>query len=184
MPRARDRRDEQTWVTLELTAVGQQRAEDGTLEDDILEALGAPFHWPVFVPSRTFTRGGRRFTIHLVEGYAFVGTGYDEQRYFALEHKGAKLVKQVMSTETVQGIRVLHTIPNHIVEKWRLMLRDEMNSNIREGSQVTIVEGRLKNLEAEVLDVDGEFADVLIRLRSAHGITRLPKYFLEIQDVV
>lgn len=184
MPRARDRRDEQTWVTLELTPAGQQRAEDGTLEDDLLEILGAPFHWPVFVPSRTFLRGGKRFTVHLVEGYAFVGTGYEEQRYFALEHKGAKLVKQVMSTETLKGIRVLHTIKNHVVDNWRSMLRDEMNSNIKEGAQVTIIEGRLKNLDAEVLDVDGEFADVIVRLRSAHAITRLPRYFLDVQEMV
>ena len=182
MPRPRDRRDEPTWVLLELTPIGQQHAEAGTLEDDLLEYLGAPFHWPVFVPSRTFTRGGRRYTVHLVEGYAFIGSGYEEARYFALEHVGAKLVKQVMSTETLNGIRVLHTVKNSKVEDWKAMLRDECTSDIKEGANVTINEGKLKDLEAEVLDVDGEYADVLVKLRSAHGIARLPRYFLEVRD--
>lgn len=179
----RDQRDRQTWVTLELTHFGQQRVEEGVLEDDLLEALNAPFHWPVFVPARTYVRGGKRVTVNLYEGYAFVGTGFEERRYFALETKAAKIIKQVMSSDTARGIRVLHTIHDHHIEKWRTMLRDEIASDIREGMRVKITDGKLVNLEADVLDVDGEFADVIIRLRSAHGITRLPRYFLDVVDV-
>lgn len=177
-----DPRDAQTWVTLELTPLGQTRVEEGSLEDDILDALDAPFHWPVFVPSRTYRRGNKVKTVHLVEGYAFVGTGMDEQRYFALERSPTKLVKKVMSTDTVGGMRVLHTLKDDVIEKWRCSLRDEITSDITEGMLVSITEGMFSNLEGQVLDVDGEHADVLINLRSAQGIARLPKYYLDPAD--
>ena len=126
-----DPRDAQTWVTLELTPLGQTRVEEGSLEDDLLDALDAPFHWPVFVPSRTYRRGNKVKTVHLVEGYAFVGTGMDEQRYFALERSPSKLVKQVMSTDTAGGLRVLHTLGDDVIRKWRDSLRDEIEDRIR-----------------------------------------------------
>lgn len=178
-----DQRDQQTWVTLELTYYGQQRVEEGALEDDLLEALNAPFHWPVFVPARTYLRSGNRVTVNLYEGYAFVGTGFEERRYFSLERSAAKIVKQVMSSDTAEGIRVLHTIHDSHIKKWQSLLRDEIASDIHEGMRVRITEGKLSNLEADVLDVDGEFADIIVRLRSAHGITRLPRYFLDVVDV-
>ena len=126
-----DPRDAQTWVTLELTPLGQTRVEEGSLEDDLLDALDAPFHWPVFVPSRTYRRGNKVKTVHLVEGYAFVGTGMDEQRYFALERSPSKLVKQVMSTDTAGGLRVLHTLGDDVIRKWRDSLRDEIEDRIK-----------------------------------------------------
>lgn len=175
-----DRRDEQTWVTLELTALGQQKIEEGTLEDDILEALGAPFHWPIFVPARTYQRGKKTVTVHLMEGYAFVGTGFDEQRYFALERTASKLVAQVMSVDTADGIRVLHTIPDHHVQGWKEKLKDEIASDIREGMNVRITDGKLCNLEGEVVSVRGEYADVLVKLRSRHIITSHPRYCLDV----
>ncbi len=178
---AGDRRDEQTWVTVELTHSGQQRVEEGLLEDDIVEALDAPWHWPVFVPARTYVRGGRKVTVHLFEGYAFIGTGYEENRYFSLERgRSAKYFKKIMSTDTLRGIRVLHTVDNSKIEEWRQLLHEEVNNDIQEGMRAVVTEGKLTNLEVLVLDVDGEFANIMLELRSTHCITRVPKYFLDV----
>ena len=175
-----DKRDEQTWVTLELTSLGSQRIEEGTFEDDLLEDLQAPLHWPIFVPSKTYRRGGKKIVIHLVEGYVFVGTGYSESRYFELEHAQNKLVKQVMSTDNLNKMRVLHTIPNSKIIEWEEKLQQEVSQNIQINDRVKILDGLLTNLEGIVVDLDGDFAGVCVTMRSVEFLTRCPRCSLEI----
>ncbi len=176
-----DRRDDQTWVTLELTVLGSLKIEDGTFEEDLLEDLGAPLHWPIFVPSKTYRRGGKKIIIHLVEGYVFVGTGYPDSRYFDLEHSKSKLVKQVMSTDNLANrMRVLHTIPNSKIIEWEEKLQKEVSQNLQIGDRVRILEGILTNLEGVVVELDFEYAYVCVTMRSAEFITQCPRCSLEI----
>lgn len=179
-----DQRDKPTWVVVELTRSGEQLAEDGNLDQALREALGEPTH-PVFVPSMVYVRGGRRTAIHLMEGYAFVGSGLAETRYFALEHD-CPHVRQVLSFGGDGGhLRTLQTLPDSNIEDMRQQLRQHVATDIEVGMAVVITEGTYSNINAEVLGFEGEDAVVCIdELRSIQIITRVPKVFLDPEGTV
>ena len=173
-----DRRDGQTWVVIELTRAGELRAEEGTLESAIREALGVDLHHPVFVPSAIYNRGGRRVTIHLMEGYVFVGTGLAETTYFTLE-RDSQYVKTVLSSQGASGMRALSTIPDSTIEDMRRQLREQIAIDLEEGMTVRVAEGVYSNLPAEILEIRGEEALISIELRSRKIITQVPAVFLD-----
>jgi len=177
-----DNRDGPTWVALELTKLGEQKVEDGSIEDDLLDALDAPWHWPVFMPAKSYKRGGRIVTAILMEGYAFVGAGLDESAYFALEHHRNHLVSRVMSSTGAGGMRALKTVPESYIQALRERLREEVASDITVGMMVNVTDGTYANLTGVVIDVEGEYASVEVRLRSAHLIFGVPRYLLEPED--
>jgi transcription antitermination factor NusG len=163
---------------LELTRQGEQRVEEGTLDAALRESLGVESNHPVFVPSVVYTRAGKRTAVHLMEGYAFIGTGLPETAYFALEHN-CQYVKQVLSTGSDGEMRSLSTLPDANVEEMRKRLRQHVATDIEKGMVVAVTEGTFANLEAEVMDFDGGDAVVSIELRSIKIITRLPRVFLD-----
>lgn len=174
-----DQRDEPTWVVIELTRSGEQLAEDGELEKALRDALGEPDH-PVFIPSVLYTRGGRRTAVHLMEGYAFVGSGLAETCYFSLEYD-CPHVRQVLSFGGADdGLRTLQTLPDSNIAEMRQQLRQHVATDIEVGMAVVITEGTYSNINAEVLGFEGEDAVVCIdELRSIQIITRVPKVFLD-----
>jgi transcription antitermination factor NusG len=183
MTAAGDRRDDQTWVALELTRTGENALEDGTLCPRLQSDLGVTADWPLFVPAATYTRMGRRITLHLMEGYVFVGAGLPETTYFALENN-CPLVRQVLSVPGPRGLRVLSTIPNRDIEGMRCQLRAQIATDISEEMHVRVTEGTFAPLEGRVLYVDTEDAHVLIELRSIKIIKLIPRVFLEPVDKV
>ena len=82
-----DRRDALTWVAIELTRRGEARVEEGTIEEQIRQDLGVDESYPVFVPSMCYQKGGKKMTLHLMEGYVFVASGLPETKFFSLEKK-------------------------------------------------------------------------------------------------
>jgi transcription antitermination factor NusG len=173
-----DRRDDQTWVVLELAKSGEAAIEDGTLCARLLSELGVDDDWPLFIPAMSYERKGRRTTLHLMEGYVFVGSGLPDTRYFAMEHRST-LVRQVLSMPSGSGIRALATIPEAEVNGMRAQLREQIATDITEGMTVTVVEGVYSPLQGRVLTVGENEADVLIELRSIRIIKSLPRVFLE-----
>ena len=172
-----DLRDGTTWVALELTRHGEKLVEDGTLAAEIRRGLDVDEEWPVFVPARIYERKGRKHTVHLMEGYAFVATGLDEVRYFHLET--TKIVQQVMATRDPRGIRVLRPIRDSQVADLRRRLIDEVAADIIPGMQVVVTDGTYKQLEGIVVDVEGDYAVVRFELRSLKVISKVPKVFLD-----
>jgi hypothetical protein len=173
-----DRRDSTTWVALELTRNGEKLVEDGTLAKELRRALDVREEWPVFVPARIYEKKGRKITVHLMEGYAFIATGLDEVRYFRLEQ--TKLVQQVLSERKgARGIRVLATISDVRVSELRRQLSEEVASDIVTGMPVLVTDGIYSKLEGTVLDVEGDHAIVRFELRSLKVISKVPKVFLE-----
>ena len=168
-----DKRDETTWVVLELTHLGEQKASEGKLVPVLLRDLALPEGHPVFVPYSSYRKGGRDICIKLIEGYAFVAAGAPEVRYFALESK--QLVKKVLSSRGRNGLRVLQTLPNDKIEDLRSQLRGIIRSDIEPGSTVRVLEGNYANLEGEVVDVYDRQVAVRIQLRSVDLITLVPK---------
>ena len=173
-----DRRDDQTWVVIELTRAGELRAEEGTLEQAIREALGVDHHHPIFVPSAIYNRGGRRVTIHLMEGYVFVGSGLPETIYFSME-RDSQYVKTVLSSQGSSGMRALSTIPNSTIHDMQQQLREQIAIDLEEGMTVRVSEGVYSNLSAEILEIHGEEALISIELRSRNIITQVPTVFLD-----
>ena len=172
-----DRRDGTTWVVLELTRQGEKLVEDGALPHEIRRILDVEDEWPVFVPARVYEKKGKRVTIHLMEGYAFVATGLDEVRYFRLEQ--TKIIEQVLTTRGARGIRALSTIPDTRVAELRSQLNAEVAADIIPGMRVLVTDGVYSKLEGIVLDTQGDHATVHFELRSLEVISRIPKVFLD-----
>lgn len=178
-----DQRDTQTWIALELTRQGELKIEDGTLESSLRSDLGVDPSFPVFVPATSYTKNNRTITLHLVEGYAFVGSGLPEVRYFALEKRS--YVHQVIYTKPgPHKIRVPSVIPNKHIEEMRTQLRRLVSSDLEVGAFVRVTDGPYRSLEGTVLDTEGDHAIVDIRLRSIALILTIPLVFLEAQGVL
>ena len=79
-----DQRDEQSWIIVELNRQGELKVEDGTLASTLRRDLSVDDDFPVFVPSITYKKAGRQITVHLMEGYCFVGNGLTDVEYYAL----------------------------------------------------------------------------------------------------
>jgi transcription antitermination factor NusG len=151
--------------------------EDEELERELRRGLDVEDDWPVFVPARIFKKKGRRVTVHLMEGYAFVASGLDEVRYFRMEN--TKLVAQVLATRGARGIRALSTIPDSRVAELRRQLNAEVAADIVPGMRVLVTDGVYSKLEGIVLDTQDDHATVHFELRSLEVISRVPKVFLD-----
>lgn len=173
-----DQRDKQTWVTIELSRLGEQKIEEGLLASTIRKDLSVEEDWPFFVPATTYVKNGKKVTIHLLEGYVFVGSGLTEVQYFALERKS--LVNQVMSSKGANGIRVLNVIQDSHVESMRQKLQELVSEDIEIGTQVKVIDGTYSELSGKVLGVDGDHVFVKLDLRSLSVITPVPRIFLQI----
>ena len=176
-----DRRDEPTWVAIELTRQGEQKIEEGSLEQPLRRDLGVDSDYPVFVPAITYMKGRRGVTIHLLEGYAFVAAGLPEVRYFALEQR--PYVEQVISTPPPgRGVRTISVVPDRNIQELRRQLQEQVASDIQVGERVLITEGPYRKLDGKVTGMDGGTAYVFIRLRSLQVVATVPRVFLESLD--
>ena len=174
-----DQRDTTTWVILELSRLGEQKTEDGSLADSLRRQLKSNKDIDIFVPAATYKKGGRTVTIHLMEGYAFVTTGLDEVDYFKLEQKPD--VKAVMSSTSPSGIRVPHTLPAREIKRMQEQLRQLIIGDVEIGACVSIGDGTYKGLEGRVLDLEKDYAILKIEMRSLSVITKIPQVFLEVE---
>jgi len=174
-----DKRDGQTWVALELSYLGEQRAAEGTLGKFLRKELGVDDEWPVFIPSVSYVKDGKRVTVHMMEGYAFVASGLPEIQYFSLERKTN--VAQVLSLRGSKGMRVLHVLSDDKIQEIRLKMRALQAEDIPVGSKVIIVDGVYSALSGEIVDVDGDMVQVHIVLRSLSIVATIPRNFLEVE---
>lgn len=173
-----DNRDSQTWVAVELTNLGEQRAEDGTLEKLLRKDLAVDDDWPVFIPSMTYIRDGRKVQLHLMEGYAFVATGLPETHYFGLERKSH--VEKVLSVVGSRGLRTLHVIPDEKIQEIRDRMREVVSETVYHGTVVRVVDGLYNGLSGKVVGEDKESVFVLIELRSISIIATIPRFCVEV----
>jgi len=168
-------------VALELTHLGEERIQEGTLESVLRSDLGVDADFPIFIPAATYTKGSRLITVLLMEGYAFLASGLEETKYFELERR--PYVSQVMSTQSgTHRFRTLTTVPNKTVEDLRLRLREMVTLNLEVGDQVKAVEGTYRNLVGTVQDVTPEHAYVSFQLRSIELVAAIPRMFLELAE--
>lgn len=167
-----DKRDEMTWATLELTKLGEQKAIEGRLEASLRTLLSVDPSFPVFVPYATYTKGGRTVSVRLIEGYAFVATGLSEVLYFRLER--SPLVARVFSS-SLNGMRVLHTLPNSEVEVMRNRLVESLGADLEVGARVRITGGNYRDLEGVIVDLYEKRVAVQVVFRSLTVIVVVPR---------
>lgn len=178
-----DQRDLTTWVAVELSRLGEQKIENGTIEKCLRDELkGADESHKFFIPAVTFFQGNRAVTVHLMEGYVFIASGLPEVSYFNLER--GSYVTNVMSIHNERGMRVLATIPNHEIESMRKRLREMASSNIKVGMAVNVLEGAYAGLEGEVVSVVGNLASVYFEMRSIKWMAEIPLVSLEYDEVL
>jgi hypothetical protein len=172
-----DARDRTTWVALELTKHGDKLVEEGSFEREIRKLLGISPQWPVFIPAKAYIKKGRRVTVHLMEGYAFVASGLEEIAYFRLDQ--TKFIEGVMATKDSRGLKVLATISDDRIKDLRRRLSEEVASDLAPGMLVFVNDGIYTQLEGTVLDTEGDYAVVRFALRSLEVISKVPKVFLD-----
>lgn len=173
-----DQRDDTTWVALELTRHGEQKVEDGSLADALREDLGVDADWPVFIPAKVYSKSGKKVTVHLVEGYAFIASGLDEVDYFKLEGD-KKLVAKVMAVPSPSGVKVLSTVSDEEVSDLRRQLLERIASDITPRMRVRVTDGKYRGLEGQVEYVEDDYAVVYVELRSLQVVAKIPRVFLD-----
>jgi transcription antitermination factor NusG len=166
-----------TWVALELTKAGEAKAIEGSLADSLRSGLGVQDDYPIFVPYVNYSKGGRRVSIRLIEGYAFAASGLTETRYFALER--GPFVSRVMSTSGPHNMRTLQTVADEKIRGMMDQLRSQVSSDIEVGAKVKVIGGNYLHLEGEVVDLMEEKAAVRIRLRSLDVVAWIPKILVD-----
>lgn len=176
-----DRRDAPTWVVLELSPYGESRASEGKLEVSLREQLGVDEDFPVFIPSMVYKRGSKTVVLHLMQGYAFIGSGLVDTQYYALEN--GSLVNQVLTTST-GGVRLrtINTVPDHEIREMRHKLRRMVAVEFEPGTQVDVKKGLYKHLQGQVVEVVGDDAILLFSFRSLSLLTEVPCAFLEVAN--
>lgn len=175
-----DRRDQKTWVILELTRQGEQKVTDGVFEGILRKAMKLEPSHGVFIPSMTYKKAGRTVTLHLMEGYAFVESGLPETTYFKVE--GHQDVKRVMSSNSPSGMRIPHTLSDTDILVMRDKLRTMVMGDVTLGSKVNISDGPYRGMDGEVLDIEEDYAILKIEMRSLAIVTKIPQVFLEVED--
>lgn len=177
MGEAHDLRDNRSWVVLELTHAGEAKIEEGRLPELLRGTLKVTPSFPVFLPAVTYESGGRRSTIFLMEGYAFVMAGLSETTYLRLETQ-SPYVKKVLTSKSPSGMRVLSVIPDSAIVEMKRQIAQQISSDLVEGMHVTVLDGVYCNLDGEVLGFHGEDAHVRFVLRSLDLIAKVPKVLL------
>jgi len=173
-----DIRDEQTWVAIRLTHAGEVLVDEGRLVKTLRRDLHVEDDFPIFVPTAFFMRDGRTISVHLMEGYVFVGTGLAEVQYFGLENRS--YIEEVMSVRSgPHRIRYVSVIKNAHVKRMQDQLHELVSADIPLKAHVIILDGHYKGLEGVVVGVRGQDAFVHIRLRSLEVVATVPKIFLD-----
>tara|TARA_Y100000034_G_scaffold132696_1_gene196308 strand:+ start:923 stop:1438 length:516 start_codon:yes stop_codon:yes gene_type:complete len=164
-------------VVLELTRLGEQKAEEGCLPGLLQNALKVGADHQVFVPCVVYERDGARIVLNMMEGYVFIATGLAESSYMALEHE-CPYIRQVLSHRQQGGVAVLSTIPDSNLDEIRAGLRKMIAVEIETGMQVEVVDGPYAGLSGNVVQLEGDNAHVYMEMRSLKAIRSIPRTVL------
>lgn len=174
---ANDNRDKIKWVAVELSYHGETKVDNGTIVKTLRKDLGVRSDFPIFVPATTYLKNGKPVTLHVMQGYVFVGTGLPSTKYFALENQ--PYVNRILSEEGSNNMRALSVVDDSHICSLKKKMRVKSTSGLCGDTYVDIIAGLYENMEGKILSVSGDNATVHIKLRSIEVVTDLPKIFLE-----
>jgi transcription antitermination factor NusG len=173
---SRDLRDNTTWVVLELTPLGEMRAEEGTLPKLLRQTLRVESDFPVFIPCVTYNKGKERIVLNMMEGYAFIASGLTEGEYINLGHNCPYVHRAMFSVQN--GIPIMNTIADPALEELRIGLKNMVAVELDVGMRVEVIEGPYSNMIGDILSMTPEVALVYIKLRSLRAIRSIPRVVL------
>lgn len=174
-----DKRDEQTWVVLELSHAGESRAKEGLLPKLVRQELQVDEDYPVFVPIQVYQKGDKTIRIDGMQGYAFVKAGLPDHVYFSLEF--TDIIKNVISTSHKKG-RILACVPDSAIEGVRDSIRREVSQDLIEGTRVKVRTGLFSYLEGTVIDREADDIILEIKMRSIHAIIRVHGLYVDLAE--
>ena len=176
-----DSRDAPPWVAVELTSLGEAKAQVGSLAAQVRRDLGVgEDSLDVFIPVRIHMRGRRSVCITLMPGYIFIEARLDEVAYFGLERYA--YCEQVISARGANGMRALCTIPSAEVMRMRKELAGMVASDLQVSQRVRVTGGKYRGLTGTIHHLDLHNAQVGFALRSLHVINSVPRILLEPED--
>jgi hypothetical protein len=168
------RRRPTSWAVIELTRLGERKAEDGTLAPLLRAALSLSPSHPVFIPSKTYTSGGRKVTIHLMEGYAFVASDGAEIPH--LSRTDQPYVKRMLTVSTPSGSKILSVVSDAVILDMEANLAAHVGEEARIGTWVSVTSGLYAKMDGEVVDcVPSGNLIVRFRMRSLDTIVEIPR---------
>ena len=161
-----------TWVVFELTSVGEKCAKEGTLETFLRSNFKSA---EVFIPYVSFTHLNRSALLNVMEGYFFVEYCLEDSRYTSLV--GNAYVKSVLHTGSERAITLL-TVPELKVVELQDRLSSMIAAELQEGMLVKVDRGALKGLSGRILSFSGDYAQIIIELRTLKAIRTVPRFAL------
>ena len=165
----RDARDEDTWVVLELSPLGEREASQGLLEPHLEKFLDDV---ESFIPYVVHTYNHKQVLFNVMEGYCFVKAGLGENVYRSMAFNSPYLRQALGSASS------LNTVPQSVIEDLRFKLAEMMASEVTSGLRVRITKGVCTGLVGVVVCVDDNVAQVHVSLRSLETIRHVPAYAL------
>ena len=172
---SKDVRDEKTWLVFELTHLGEKSAVTGDLEKHLKGLFGVK-SGQVFIPYKVCMCDGKKTLLNVMEGYCFVEYLLDPRDYISATTDSPYL-KTVLHSKVGYNY-TLHTIPNAHLDGLREKLNAMASSTIVIGDRVMVTRGTFEGVGGEVIEVSGEHACILIRMRSLEAVRVLPKFAL------
>ena len=157
-----------SWVILEISGKGEEAAEQGILEDVLVEKSSFK-RTDIFVP--IIQHGGK--LVWMMEGYIFIKSGYSASYYFDLKRSG--LIRGVVSQiDPNTGLISKGVISNRDLNQM-LKKADSLGAKFHVGDSVKIKEGEFVGFVATVLDLfekdNLRMYTLLIDMRSVEIIT-------------
>lgn len=164
---------------VELSYHGEKAAEEGDLARLLRDHGSLESDHPIFVPYLSYTYKGVRSLLSVMEGYAFLASGFDDSSRAGLLR--SPYIKKFL-TRGSSLYAPYETVPQASVDALRQNLSDLMAVEIGEGMQVVVIDGPLTGIKGEVVGVSGERATLLVEMRSIHALRHLPCFLLRPLD--
>lgn len=170
-----DERDQVTWVVLELSHHGERAAEEGILEEILRDHADLEHDHPVFIPYLTYTYREKKTLLSVMEGYAFIASGFDNSSRSDLLR--SPYIKKILTRGT-NPYAACETVSQASVDGLQSRLRELVAVEIQEGMGVRIVDGPLSGIRGNVVGVSDKHATLLVEMRSIRAIQYLPCFLL------
>ena len=159
-------------MVFELTSVGEKCAKEGTLETFLASNFKSA---EVFIPYVSFTHLNRAALLNVMEGYFFVEYCLDDSRYTSLV--GNQYIKSILHTGSATAMTLL-TVPELKVVELKDRLSSMIAAELQEGMLVRVDRGALKGLAGRILSFSGDYAQIIIELRTLKAIRTVPRFTL------
>jgi len=160
-----------------LSFAGEKLARSG----ELVAYLKSTFPQTVdfFIPYATFTHLDKSSLINVMEGYFFIEYSLEDYKYLSLV--GTRYINNVLHDGQGRGATLL-TVPDEKVSDLRSRLSSMIASELEVGMNVRVNRGPLQGICGVLLSFDGNYAQILIELRTLKAIRTVLRFELTPED--